>query len=147
MICHNKTHNCFFILGLSYKLSKIFSKTLLIWASTTFCGYPLLQNPILKFSRCFWKVNGDEQRLLILKPLAVNNWFFVEKWMSRIKMEKVMATHGFTKQSVSIFLSAILTSHPKELTGDLDSSCVNFKFGWKLLRRFKDPSSLSSPSV
>ena len=28
----------------------------------------LLQNQVFKFSRCFWKVNGDEQSLLICNP-------------------------------------------------------------------------------
>ena len=38
-------------------------------------------------------------------------------------------------------------SHPEELTEDLDSSCVNFKLGLKLLRQFRNISSLSSLSV
>ena len=32
------------------------------------CGYPLLQNQVFKFSRCFWKVNGDQQGLLTRDP-------------------------------------------------------------------------------
>ena len=48
---------------------------------------------------------------------------------------------------VSQALNRTKRSHPKELTEDLDSSCVNFKLEWKLLKRFRNPSSLSSPSV
>ena len=54
---------------------------------------------------------------------------------------------GLQNKSVSSLLSTILTLTSKKLTDDLDFSCVNFKLGWKLLRRFRNPSSLSSPSV
>ena len=66
--------------------------------------------------------------------------------MGRIKMEKLIAIRGYTKP-VSSFLSAILTLTSKKLTEDFGFSCVNFKFRWKLLRQFRNPSSLSSPSV
>ena len=46
----------------------LFSETLLIWASTTLYGHPLLQNRFFKFSRYFWKVNGNERSLLIRSP-------------------------------------------------------------------------------
>ena len=50
-----------FLSGPSNNSSKRFSETLLCWASTSFCRYCFLQNQVFKFSRCFWKVNGDEQ--------------------------------------------------------------------------------------
>ena len=56
------------ILSLSNTSSKRFSVTLLIWASAAFCGHHLLQNQVFKFLRCFFKVHGDDQSLLIRNP-------------------------------------------------------------------------------
>ena len=54
---------------------------------------------------------------------------------------------GLENKSVSSFLSTMLRLTSKKLTDYLDFSCVNFNLGWKLLRRFRNPSSLSSSCV
>ena len=54
---------------------------------------------------------------------------------------------GLQNKSVSSFLSTILTLTFKKFTEEFDFSCANFKVGRKLLRRFRNPSSLSSSSV
>ena len=46
------------------------------------------------------------------------------------------------KFQVSSLLSTILMHKSKTLTENLNFSCANFKLGWKLLRRFRNPSSL-----
>ena len=85
-----------FLSGLSNNSSKLFSETLLIWASRTFWGYPLLQNQVFKFLSCFWKANGDEQSLLIrnswVRHICTNNkrvsLGMFAAWLIRTKFQK-----------------------------------------------------------
>ena len=49
-----------FLSGLPNRSSQLFVETLLIWAFTNFCWYPLLQKQVFTFSRCFWKFNANK---------------------------------------------------------------------------------------
>ena len=59
-ICRNKQYTFSFLSGLPNRSSQLFVETLLIWAFTNFCWYPLLQKQVFTFSRCFWKVNVNK---------------------------------------------------------------------------------------
>ena len=79
--------------------------------------------------------------------VTVNNWFFVVKWWAELNRRICWQSFGLQNKSVSSLLSTMLTLTSKEFTDGLDFSCVNFKLGWKLYRLFRNPSSVSSPSV
>ena len=68
--------------------------------------------------------------------------------MRRIKFKKLQLVASQCR-SFSNSSSLILTRTTKKLTltDVLDFSRVNFKFEWKLFKRYKKPSRLSSPSV
>ena len=142
MICHNKRYTCFFLSSLSNKPSKIFPETFLNWTSTTFCEYPLLQNQAFKCSRCFGKVNGDEQSLSIRNPFLQTIDFVLWNGWGELKWKGWWRSVGLQNKAVSILLLTILTLLSKKLTESLDFSYVNFKLGCKLLRQFRNSSSL-----
>ena len=68
--------------------------------------------------------------------------------MRRIKFKKLQLVASQCR-SFSNSSSLILTRTTLKLTltDVLDFSRVNFKFEWKLFKRYKKPSRLSSPSV